>query len=160
MSWLSCHSCLPRMTPSVLVKGALRIIRPAPHVSIYAVWAACPSCVVSASQWTSSWKNLASYSKQSCTQTCVELKFPHVTPPALCSAATNERQVEKKVLEMAQHASFHQHVSYNLSTILHALTAGACSVFQLTVVGCTYILFASSHFVFCLVRTVLISFWC
>lgn len=33
-------------------------------------------------------------------------------------------QVEKKVLEMAQHASFHQHVSYNLSTILHAFTAG------------------------------------
>lgn len=33
-------------------------------------------------------------------------------------------QVENKVLEMAQHASFHQHVSYNLSTILHALTAG------------------------------------
>lgn len=26
---------------------------------------------------------------------------------------------------MAQHASFHQHVSYNLSTILHALTAGS-----------------------------------
>lgn len=25
---------------------------------------------------------------------------------------------------MAQHASFHQHVSYNLSTILHAFTAG------------------------------------
>lgn len=34
-------------------------------------------------------------------------------------------QVEKKVLEMAQHASFHQHVSYNLSTVLHALTAGS-----------------------------------
>lgn len=37
------------------------------------------------------------------------------------------QKVEKKVLEMAQHASFHQHVSYNLSTILHALTAGEFS---------------------------------
>eukprot|EP00903_Cladosiphon_okamuranus_P010933 g10326.t1 len=42
--------------------------------------------------------------------------------PSMRSSTTE--MVERKVLEMAQHASFHQHVSYNLSTILHAFTAG------------------------------------
>ncbi|CAM9197891.1 unnamed protein product, partial [Ectocarpus fasciculatus] len=42
--------------------------------------------------------------------------------PTMHSSTTE--MVERKVLEMAQHASFHQHVSYNLSTILHAFTAG------------------------------------
>ena len=51
----------------------------------------------------------------------------------LCVSFANDRlgcetQVERKVLEMAQHASFHQHVSYNLSTILHAFTAGEVCV--------------------------------
>eukprot|EP00752_Nemacystus_decipiens_P007872 g7033.t1 len=43
--------------------------------------------------------------------------------PTMRASSTTE-MVERKVLEMAQHASFHQHVSYNLSTILHAFTAG------------------------------------
>ncbi|CAM9588135.1 unnamed protein product [Ectocarpus sp. 4 AP-2014] len=42
--------------------------------------------------------------------------------PTMHSSTTE--MVERKVLEMAQHASFHQHVSYNLSTILHAFSAG------------------------------------
>ncbi|CAB1117939.1 unnamed protein product [Ectocarpus sp. CCAP 1310/34] len=42
--------------------------------------------------------------------------------PTMYSSTTE--MVERKVLEMAQHASFHQHVSYNLSTILHAFSAG------------------------------------
>lgn len=55
----------------------------------------------------------------------------------LCVSFANDRlgcetQVERKVLEMAQHASFHQHVSYNLSTILHAFTAGEVGVRLLT----------------------------
>lgn len=44
--------------------------------------------------------------------------------PCLMASSRMTLQVEKKVLEMAQHASFHQHVSYNLSTILHGFTAG------------------------------------
>ncbi|CAM9435411.1 unnamed protein product, partial [Pylaiella littoralis] len=43
--------------------------------------------------------------------------------PSTMRSSTTE-MVERKVLEMAQHASFHQHVSYNLSTILHAFTEG------------------------------------